>query len=68
MRIAHYGRSLISAFQEFFASVNKTFILAGRLDTRLSFYEVQTLSRYFMILDLSRSTTHEATRRYHIHK
>ena len=27
-------------FQEFSASINKTFILAGRLDTKLSFYEV----------------------------
>ena len=27
-------------FQEFSASINKNFILAGRLDTRLSFYEV----------------------------
>ena len=27
-------------FQEFFASIDKVFILAGRLDTRLSFYEV----------------------------
>ena len=26
-------------FQEFFASINKIFILAGRLGTRLSFYE-----------------------------
>ena len=27
-------------FQEFSSSINKTFILAGRLGTRLSFYEV----------------------------
>ena len=27
-------------FQEFFASINKISILAGRLGTRLSFYEV----------------------------
>ena len=38
--IAHNGKSLISVFQEFSASINKTFILAGRLGTRLSFYEV----------------------------
>ena len=38
--IAHYGQSLTSVFQGFFASINKTFILAGRMDTRLSFYEV----------------------------
>ena len=31
---------VVSCFQEFFASINKFFILAGRLDTRLSFYEV----------------------------
>ena len=30
---------LISVFQERFASTNKIFILAGILDTRLSFYE-----------------------------
>ena len=38
--IAHNGKSLISVFQEFPASVNKTFILAERQVTRLSFYEV----------------------------
>ena len=42
--IAHYGKSLISVFQRFFASMNKILILMGKLDTRLSFYEVQTLS------------------------
>ena len=40
MRIAHYGKSLISVFQGFFANINNIFILAGRLDTRLLFYEV----------------------------
>ena len=30
-------KSLISDFQEFSASINKTFILAGRLGTKLSF-------------------------------
>ena len=39
-KTAHYGKSLISVFQKFFASVNKIFLLAGRLSTRLSFYEV----------------------------
>ena len=29
-----------SALQEFFASINNVFILAGRLGTRLSYYEV----------------------------
>ena len=42
--IAHYRKSLISVFQEFFASINKVFILAGRLGTRLLFYEVLGLS------------------------
>ena len=42
--LAQYGKSLISIFQEFFASINKIFILAGRLGTRLSFYEVCRLS------------------------
>ena len=31
---------LISVFQEFFASIGKIFILAGRLGTKLSFYGV----------------------------
>ena len=30
-----YGKGLTSVFQEFFASINKIFILAGRLGTRL---------------------------------
>ena len=38
--IVHNRKCLISVFQEFFASINKTFILAGRLSTGLSFYEV----------------------------
>ena len=38
--IAHHRKSLISVFQEFSASINETFILAGRLGARLSFYEV----------------------------
>ena len=33
-------KSLISVFQEFFANIDKNLILTGRLDTRLSFYEV----------------------------
>ena len=36
--IAHCGKSSISIFQEFFASVQKIFILAGGLRTRLSFH------------------------------
>ena len=38
--IANYLKSLMSNFQELFASINKTFILAEGLGTRLSFYEV----------------------------
>ena len=39
-QIVHNVKSLISVFQEFSTSINKTFILAGRVGTRLSFYEV----------------------------
>ena len=38
--IMHYGKSLISGFQEFFVSINKTFILAARLGTRLTCWTV----------------------------
>ena len=31
-------KSFISVFQEFFASINKVFILAGGMGTRLSFF------------------------------
>ena len=34
------GKSLISVFQELFASIDKIFILARRLGTTLSLYEV----------------------------
>ena len=47
--IGHSGKSLISLFQEFFASIDKAFILAGGVGARLSFYEIQTVSRYFLI-------------------
>ena len=47
--IAHYGESLLSSFQELFASINKTFVLLGRLGTGLSFNGVWTLSWYFLI-------------------
>ena len=43
MKIVPYGKSLISAFEEFFASFNKMFILAGGLSTRLSFFKVLRL-------------------------
>ena len=42
--IVHYVKSLISVFEEFFASINKILILAGRLATRISFYDVYTFS------------------------
>ena len=38
------GKSLISVFQDFSSSINKTFILARRLGTRLSFYEFRHFS------------------------
>ena len=38
-QIAHYGKGLIAVFRGFFASINKFFILTGRLGTRLSFYQ-----------------------------
>ena len=38
--IAHNVKCLISVFQDFSASINKNFILAGRQGTRLSFSEV----------------------------
>ena len=34
------AKSIISIFQEIFASIKKIYILAGRLGTRISFYEV----------------------------
>ena len=36
--VAHYGKCLVSVFQEFFASVKKVFDLAGWLGTSASFY------------------------------
>ena len=42
--ITHYGKILISFFQELFASIDKMFVLAGGLGTGQSFYGVQTLS------------------------
>ena len=38
--IAHYRKSWISVFQEFFAMIDKIFILAGIMDTTVSFDEV----------------------------
>ena len=42
--VVHYRKRLISIFHEFFASINKTFSLAGELCTRLPFYKVEALS------------------------
>ena len=36
----HNEKTLISIFQEFSSSINKNFILAGKLGTRLSFYVI----------------------------
>ena len=47
--MAHYGKSLISIFQWFFASINEILILSGGVGIRLSFYEVLRLSKYFLI-------------------
>ena len=38
--IAHYEKSLISIFQEIFATIDKILILAGGLYTGVSFYGV----------------------------
>ena len=38
--IAPYGKSPISVFQEFFASIDKILILGAGLSTRLQFYGV----------------------------
>ena len=37
---AHSRKGLMSSFQEFSSSIDKTFILAGGLGTRLSLFEV----------------------------
>ena len=37
---AHYGKGFIAISQDFFASINTIFILAGRMGARLSFLEV----------------------------
>ena len=38
--IEYYEKSLSAIFLNFFASINKSFILAGIMRTRISFYEV----------------------------
>ena len=52
--------SLIVIFQEFFTSINKTSIFAGRLGTRSISNEVLRL--------LSRLATGKATLTYHVYK
>ena len=53
----------------FFASINKIFLLAGKLGARLSFCEVETLCWYFLgPLVLSRWATRETTCMYHVCK
>ena len=42
--MAHNRKSLISVFQQFSASINKAFILAGGLAAGLSFYGVWAIS------------------------
>ena len=32
---AHYAKSSVSIFEQFFAIIDKIFVLGGRLDTRL---------------------------------
>ena len=42
--IVPYGKSLISIFQQFSASIKNNFGLGGRLGTTLKFYEVLRFS------------------------
>ena len=53
--ITHCGKSLISVFEDFFASIKKILILAGSLDPTIWFYEVCTLFSYFLIFTDSKS-------------
>ena len=46
------GGRVVSVFWEFFASSGGAFILAGGLDTGLSFYGFWTLFCYFLIASL----------------
>ena len=60
--IANYGEILIYVFQIFFSSMNKIYIFARRLDTKLLFYGD------FPDIFLSRSVTPEGNRMYHVYK
>ena len=72
---AHYGKSLIFIFQEFFVSIYKILILRGRLSTRLSFHEILRISLYLWPIFpkflrcqvLNFPTTRETTRIYHVY-
>ena len=55
MRNSALREKLSSIFQEFFASISKISILAGRLGTGLSSYGVLTLSWYFLISEDAKS-------------
>ena len=60
--IANYGEILIYVFQIFFSSMNKIYIFARRLGTKLLFYGD------FPDISLSRSVTPEGNRMYHVYK
>ena len=38
--VPHYGKSLVSVFQEIFSVINTIFVLGGGMDTRLLFHGV----------------------------
>ena len=50
--MVHYGKGLISVFQEFFASIKKVVILVERQGTGLLFYKVLRISQFLTILSL----------------
>ena len=64
---AHGVRGLISVFREFFASINKMFVLAWGLGNGLSFCDTFLIFPNFLRL-LSRSASREGTRIYHVYK
>ena len=67
--MAHSGKSLISVFQEFIASINKLSFWRG--GWALGYHSMRF--RHFLDISyfpkiLSRSATREATRKYHAYK
>ena len=48
-KMVHYEKSLLSLFQAFFASIDNILVLAGKLGTRLTFYEDLRFSWCFLI-------------------